>query len=179
MRCLLGSAGAKARFSLRRQHRRNYKDRLAGCAAPSRLRRRRSAFGPPSSGPSPRRLRQIALHDVDAFPSPFQWRTRNIALERHDVMATHSSMRRGYAHASTGSTPASSPSTATTARGRCFWVVAYVKPEGADRTSGSSTKQHPRRTGIMARRPSSTASRTTSPCATSGSRRRRPLHRSC
>ena len=40
--------------------------------------------------------------DADAFPcASFQWLHSELspALERYDVMATHSSMRRGFAHA--------------------------------------------------------------------------------
>ena len=117
------AAGAKACASLRRQHRRNYKDRLAGlrCAvanASTTFGFRAAKLWAFTATPYDKSL----YIDADAFPcASFQWLHAELspALERYDVMATHRRCGAASRTRSTGSTPASSPSTATTARAKC------------------------------------------------------------
>ena len=96
-------AGARACAALRRQHRREFKDKLQGlrCAvanASTTFGFRAAKLWAFTATPYDKSL----YIDADAFPcASFQWLHSELspALERYDVMATHSSMRRGFAHA--------------------------------------------------------------------------------
>lgn len=95
--------GAKACANLRRLHRWKFADKLAGlrCAvanASTTFGFRASKLWAFTATPYDKSI----YVDADAFPcASFEWLHAELspALERYDILATHSSMRRGYAHA--------------------------------------------------------------------------------